>query len=161
MGATALLASLVSTKTESVQIALCHLFFNIFGMLIWYPVPFMRQIPLNAATNLGAMTRRYRATPLFYIFFAFVLVPMVLLGASSLYELGSAYRVLGVMLTVALVAALSYVVFWWHKQDGREKTYSFIEGRQARSEAVKVLPNSLASLEQRLDALEKASSAPA
>merc|ERR1712113_1242209 len=50
---TALIASLVSLKFGAVQIALCHLWFNIFGILIWFPVPFMRQFPLHASHLLG------------------------------------------------------------------------------------------------------------
>merc|ERR1711915_670366 len=38
---TGLLASLVSDGTNALQVALCHLFFNISGIIIWYPVPFM------------------------------------------------------------------------------------------------------------------------
>lgn len=41
---TAILASLVSTKTSAIQIALCHFFFNIFGILIWFPIPQMRAL---------------------------------------------------------------------------------------------------------------------
>jgi len=39
--ATGILASLVSSKPEAVQIAICHLTFNILGILIWYgpPIP--------------------------------------------------------------------------------------------------------------------------
>jgi sodium-dependent phosphate cotransporter len=39
--ATGILASLVSTKPEAVQIAICHLSFNILGILIWFgpPIP--------------------------------------------------------------------------------------------------------------------------
>merc|ERR1711972_837099 len=50
---TALIASLVSLKFGAVQIALCHLLFNITGILIWFPVPFMRQIPIAGARLLG------------------------------------------------------------------------------------------------------------
>merc|ERR1711972_948565 len=42
---TALIASLVDLKRGGVQIALCHFFFNIVGILIWFPVPLMRQLP--------------------------------------------------------------------------------------------------------------------
>merc|ERR1719323_1409666 len=45
---TALIASLVSLKFGAVQIALCHLLFNITGILIWYPIPPMRNLPLEA-----------------------------------------------------------------------------------------------------------------
>merc|ERR1711990_1394934 len=37
--ATGILASLVSSKPEAVQIAICHLTFNILGIIIWYGLP--------------------------------------------------------------------------------------------------------------------------
>merc|ERR1719399_2335377 len=40
---TALIASLVNPKFAAVQIALCHLFFNIIGITIWFPVAAMRK----------------------------------------------------------------------------------------------------------------------
>ena len=45
--------------TNSLQIALCHLFFNISGTLLFYPVPFMRW-PIPAAQALGATVAKYR-----------------------------------------------------------------------------------------------------
>merc|ERR1712151_774369 len=58
---TALIASLVSLKFNAVQIALCHLCFNIVGILIWFPVPIMRNVPLGAARLLGLYASYYRA----------------------------------------------------------------------------------------------------
>merc|ERR1712110_289125 len=70
---TALIASLVSLKFGAVQIALCHLWFNIFGILIWFPIPFMRKFPLGAARLLGLYASFYRFTPIVYILTMFVL----------------------------------------------------------------------------------------
>merc|ERR1740121_1638797 len=64
---TALIASLVSLKFGSVQIALCHLWFNIIGILIWFPVPLMRRVPIAAAETLGLYASFYRFTPIGYI----------------------------------------------------------------------------------------------
>ncbi|XP_070693298.1 sodium-dependent phosphate transport protein 2A-like isoform X2 [Pempheris klunzingeri] len=53
--ATALLAALASPGDKlaaAIQIALCHLFFNIYGILLWYPLPFMR-LPIRMARVLG------------------------------------------------------------------------------------------------------------
>mmetsp|Transcript_4215 Transcript_4215/g.10943 ORF Transcript_4215/g.10943 Transcript_4215/m.10943 type:complete len:462 (-) Transcript_4215:3365-4750(-) len=50
---TGLLAALVSDKPEGMQIALCHLFFNIFGILIWYSL-----IYVGACGHLGTRFRR-------------------------------------------------------------------------------------------------------
>merc|ERR1719247_1066190 len=50
---TALIASLVSLKFGAIQIALVHLFFNIFGVMLWFPIPPLRRIPLAIARTLG------------------------------------------------------------------------------------------------------------
>merc|ERR1712217_843095 len=72
---TALIASLVSLKFGAVQIALCHLLFNITGILIWFPVPFMRQIPINGAKLLGLYASFYCFVPPLYILTMFVAAP--------------------------------------------------------------------------------------
>ena len=53
---TGILASLsgpAKTLKYSLQIALCHSLFNVFGILIWYPIPIFRKVPLNLAKSLG------------------------------------------------------------------------------------------------------------
>ena len=44
---------------HSLQIALCHLFFNVTGIVLFYPFPFMRW-PIPAAEALGAIVAKYR-----------------------------------------------------------------------------------------------------
>ena len=39
------------------QVALCHLFFNIFGIIFWYPIPFMRRVPLAGGASATSPTR--------------------------------------------------------------------------------------------------------
>merc|ERR1711972_727658 len=107
---TALLACLVSLKFNAVQIALCHLFFNIFGILIWFPLPPMRNIPLGAARLLGLYASYYRFVPGLYILVAFVLVPSICLGISALFEAHAAAG--GIALAVVL-SCLGAFEFWW------------------------------------------------
>merc|ERR1712039_51469 len=83
---TALIASLVSLKFGAVQIALCHLWFNIFGILIWFPVPFMRKFPLGAARLLGLYASFYRFTPPLYILMMFVIVPLIGIAVSATFD---------------------------------------------------------------------------
>ncbi len=63
---TAVLASLVQEGTDSLQVALAHTFFNIFGVLIWYPIPLCK-IPMVAARNIGKMTCIWKLFPFVYI----------------------------------------------------------------------------------------------
>merc|ERR1712050_336293 len=83
---TALIASLVSLKFGAVQIALVHLFFNIIGIVIWFPVPLLRRIPLAAARLLGLYASYFRFVPALYIFTGFVVVPGVCLLMSALFK---------------------------------------------------------------------------
>jgi sodium-dependent phosphate cotransporter len=56
------------------QIALCHLLFNLSGILLFYPLPFMRW-PLTLCRILGRTTANYRWFAVFYLIFMFFLLP--------------------------------------------------------------------------------------
>ncbi|XP_031797724.1 sodium-dependent phosphate transport protein 2B-like [Sarcophilus harrisii] len=81
---TAILAALASpgsTLEDSLQIALCHFFFNLSGVLLWYPVPFMR-LPIRFARGLGNITATYRWFAMFYMIVCFIALPLVVFGLS-------------------------------------------------------------------------------
>lgn len=64
------------------QIALCHFFFNVSGILIFYPIPAMRNIPIRASKFLGSVTSKYRWFAGLYIFMSFLILPAVVFGLS-------------------------------------------------------------------------------
>ena len=79
MGATVV----TSNPVAAWQVALCHLFFNIFGILVWYPVPKMRNVPLSMAKILGKHTThpKYgKVFPLVYTFIVFFVIPGICYG---------------------------------------------------------------------------------
>ncbi|XP_065261389.1 sodium-dependent phosphate transport protein 2B [Emys orbicularis] len=81
---TAILAALASpgsTLRYSLQIALCHFFFNISGILLWYPIPFTR-VPIRLAKSLGNITAKYRWFAIFYLILCFFLIPLAVFGLS-------------------------------------------------------------------------------
>ncbi|XP_033114732.1 sodium-dependent phosphate transport protein 2B-like [Anneissia japonica] len=83
--ATGILAALSSgsDKFESaLQIAICHLLFNICGILVWYPVPFMRRTPIKLAKGLGNTTAKYRWFAIFYLLLMFFVLPGIVFGLS-------------------------------------------------------------------------------
>merc|ERR1712232_1255771 len=140
---TALLAALLST-TEAMQVALAHLFFNISGIIVWYPVPFMRRIPLNAARQLGKATRIWRGVPLVYILVAFFLIPGLLLGISLLFAKGvKGFTVLGSMICAVLFAGVIYGVWYWQWQGGKQNCITNVTNHQARVAAYNSLPQDM------------------
>uniref|UniRef100_A0A672HYE5 Sodium-dependent phosphate transport protein 2B n=1 Tax=Salarias fasciatus TaxID=181472 RepID=A0A672HYE5_SALFA len=81
---TAILAAMASpgeTLANSLQIALCHFFFNIMGILLWYPIPFTR-VPIRLARGLGNSTAKYRWFAAFYLFLCFLVMPLTVFGLS-------------------------------------------------------------------------------
>mmetsp|Transcript_62796 Transcript_62796/g.140114 ORF Transcript_62796/g.140114 Transcript_62796/m.140114 type:complete len:557 (+) Transcript_62796:70-1740(+) len=108
---TSMLAALAVMKATSLQIAFCHLFFNLIGILIWFPVPVMRRVPIQAACLLGFYASFWRLVPLIYILVMFVAVPGVCLAISLLYGASIAGGVVVTLLAIAAVAG--FVAWWW------------------------------------------------
>lgn len=75
---TALMAATFRSEA-AVNIALVHLFFNLFGILIFLPWKTMRRIPESLAKSLGNLTRKFRLAGLLYIFLVFFLIPFTLI----------------------------------------------------------------------------------
>jgi len=141
---TGLLASLVSDGTNALQVALCHLCFNITGILVWYPIPFMRKFPLNMAKNLGKVTRIWRGFPILYIFTTFGIVPLLLLGLSSLFTQDSkGFTVLGSLITVVLILFIIYIIYKFYKGGLKEQIVESFENREKKNKAIKTLPEDM------------------
>lgn len=80
-----------------------HLFFNLSGILLWYPFPFTR-LPIRMAKALGNVTARYRWFAVFYIIFCFFVIPLVVFGLSL-----AGWQVL-VGVLVPIVAVLLFAI---------------------------------------------------
>ncbi|XP_041864777.1 sodium-dependent phosphate transport protein 2A-like [Melanotaenia boesemani] len=81
---TALLAALTSPGDKlaaATQVALCHFFFNLLGILLWYPVPATR-LPIRMARALGKRTARYRWFAVLYLLLCFLLFPSLVFALS-------------------------------------------------------------------------------
>ncbi|KAJ8309274.1 hypothetical protein KUTeg_014148 [Tegillarca granosa] len=74
---TGILASLATSDiTHALQVAFCHLFFNISGILLFYPIPFLR-FPIPLAKFLGNETAKYRWFAIFYLILMFFPIAIV------------------------------------------------------------------------------------
>ena len=63
------------------QIALVHLFFNVIGICIWYPIPFMR-VPIVLCKILGNITAEYRWFAIVYLVGMFFVMPVAIFALS-------------------------------------------------------------------------------
>ncbi len=73
---TALLASLVTGSPAALVVALSHLFFNVYGILVLYP---LRRIPIGAAKLLGRLSVRSKGYAVAYVLLVFFIVPLALI----------------------------------------------------------------------------------
>ena len=105
---TAILASLASSSNfqAALQISLCHLLFNLTGIAIWYPVPFMRNVPIKCAKKLGDTTADYRWFALVYLVMCFFILPAMVFGLS----VAGTHVLLGVLIPVAILLLIIVVV---------------------------------------------------
>lgn len=65
----------------ALQIALSHFFFNIAGIILWYPIPITR-FPIRMAKTLGERTAKYRWFAVLYLIICFLLLPSLIFGLS-------------------------------------------------------------------------------
>jgi len=117
---TGLLAAMVSSKKSALQIALAHLSFNCFGIMVWYPFEVMRQVPLNMAKNLGYFAWHFKWFPIAYILTMFVLMPCVILGISQLFDSGAAGIAFGTILCLIIFGGLCFAVYAYYNYGGKE-----------------------------------------
>jgi solute carrier family 34 (sodium-dependent phosphate cotransporter) len=79
---TAFIASSFNSNA-AISIALAHFLFNLIGVLIFLPIPYVKDIPLKLANGLGRLTLRYRLVGFSYLLMTFFFVPFALIFLSK------------------------------------------------------------------------------
>ena len=75
---TALLASLTLNVTAMVA-AFAHLFFNIFGIILVYLNPFLRDIPIKLSEKFSDLAVKNKFIPVVYLLVVFFLIPFLII----------------------------------------------------------------------------------
>jgi len=85
---TALLAATAVTGVNAIfalQIALIHFVYNVAGVIVIYGIPFLRNIPIQAAEKMSDIAMRKKLYVALYIGGVFFLIPMMLIGVSQAF----------------------------------------------------------------------------
>jgi len=69
---TAFLASFVTGSPDAVAVAFAHLLFNIFGIMIFWP---LKAIPMWLSKKISILTQRSKWVPIIYIVVVFFVIP--------------------------------------------------------------------------------------
>ena len=108
-GVLAAFAASADRLAPALQIAMCHLLFNLSGVLLFYPLPPMRRVPLRVARAIGKISSQYRWFALVYICTVFLLVPGICFGLSLAGPFVFYGALAPVVLLVAVLLALRFV----------------------------------------------------
>jgi sodium-dependent phosphate cotransporter len=120
------ISAMDKTGTDPLQVALAHLFFNVTGILIWYPLPWLRQVPMYAAKRLGEGTAIWRFFPIVYIGLAFLLGPLALDLLSTLFEGAKGSVIWASLITVSVTAVLVALIRWCCFAGGDQMHVDFV-----------------------------------
>lgn len=82
---TALLAASFQSEA-AINLAIAHLLFNLFGVILFLLVPLVSQVPVFLAKKLGELTLSVRVAGFAYILIAFFAIPFTLIYVSSGFE---------------------------------------------------------------------------
>lgn len=74
---TALLASLAADRREALTVAITHTLFNLTGILLLYPLPAVRKIPLILARRLADVAQEHKQIVFVYVLAAFIVLPLI------------------------------------------------------------------------------------
>uniref|UniRef100_H2ZBY4 Uncharacterized protein n=1 Tax=Ciona savignyi TaxID=51511 RepID=H2ZBY4_CIOSA len=99
------LASEPARLEYSLQLALVHLFFNLSGIVLWYPIPILRRVPIRGAKALGNITSEYRWFAVIYMISAFFIIPAALLALS----IADFWAMMSVVIVVAVIVVFIIV----------------------------------------------------
>lgn len=85
---TALLAATSITGANeffALQIALVHLLYNVFGVVLFMSLPFLRALPVRSSEGLGRRVERNRGWAFAYIAAVFFVLPSIVFALEMLY----------------------------------------------------------------------------
>lgn len=75
---TAFIAALFNSNA-AISLALAHFLFNAIGVMLFYLVPFIKELPLKLADGLGRLTLKYRLAGFLYLLLTFFVIPFLLI----------------------------------------------------------------------------------
>jgi sodium-dependent phosphate cotransporter len=79
---TALLAAFAAGTVSGLTIALVHLLFNLLGILILYPIPQIRYIPVKLAGSVASVAMKRKWVAIAYVGGVFVALPLLVIIVS-------------------------------------------------------------------------------
>jgi len=86
-------ATLNSNSSSGISIAIAHFLFNFIGVILFFPIPVLKKLPMELAEGLGRLTLKYRLAGFVYLLLTFFFVPfsLIYLHQDSVQKLNLVY----------------------------------------------------------------------
>jgi hypothetical protein len=124
----ALLTALGATGRAPLQVALSHVAINLIGVVLWYPLPPLRRIPIYAAKRLGRGAEIWRIFPVLWLVLMWFVMELYFIGLSSLFTDGTEGGLAGGIVIVVVTSTMLAGLFYWCKFRGGDSKYvAFME----------------------------------
>ena len=115
----------------------------------------MRRVPIAGARALGTATKWWRGFPILYVAVVFFLIPILLLGISSMFvDGGKGSTTFGAIIVIVLGVLLIKFIWWWFRRDGLQKTKKCFKARQNKREVMNAIPLEWQPLKNDVDRLK-------
>lgn len=115
---TAFIAAFFNANTSgAISIAIAHFLFNFIGVLIFYPIPILRRIPLEIANWLGKLTLKYRLAVFVYILMIFFFIPfsLIYLNRDSVQIVQGTYQKKNIVDNTTSTYVMASKIQTWNK----------------------------------------------
>lgn len=125
---TCMLSAWYSGNEGHLHVTISNLFFHVFGTMIWYIFPVMREFPIHGSLISGIIVRMWRFASLFYFGFTFFLCPLMVYGITKLlYSKNTFFISLGGIIVCVLIFLIGLSIFVWFWRSGRERFILYFE----------------------------------
>lgn len=117
-------AGLNTSSSAALSIAMAHFLFNLIGVIIFFPIPILRNIPMELANRLGRLTLKFRMAGFVYLLSTFFFIPFVLIyfNQDSVESLELTYR------RKAYSGPSHYRIITWFNRETLSGEWSQYEG---------------------------------
>ncbi|OQS05850.1 sodium-dependent phosphate transporter [Thraustotheca clavata] len=132
--ASGLLAAVVTGRKEAGQVALANIWFNVFGILLFYVVPATRYPVVHCAQRIGKYSAQWPMVAIIFLLVTFALLPGILIALAFIYDAGAGGIVIGVLLTFGLISAICSLYFWYYFRSGRLRWHTYLNWKALQHE---------------------------
>lgn len=124
---TAVVAGLASGELNGLAAAFIHVYYNIIGIIIFYPIKNIRKVLVNSSYLFGKTIQRFNWFGVAYILILYIVIPVYLLLVSVLIGEGGKTIWIGISIIIGTLIIVIVFVLWLMVFGGKKMINRLIE----------------------------------